>query len=847
MAVRIECIADTDLRREAPDYNNGQSLDFGVGDYSFGAGSSSYFESLIKFQKLPSGTYSKIYLYLKNVNSGGTFFWNKPSEPWEETVATYANTNRYHTRITAPDGRKDGKWQVYDLTGHYDYLKNNNDGFALTPRSGDGIWFCSRESEFSPYIVAYTASDIMPPFNLEPTTTQSGKATFSWDFDGTQSAHEIQYRQCDNRTTITTNTLDSGILDSGKVYWQVRVKNNEGIWSAWSVEGEFDFTKVSLGIPSNLQPSVAQKGTVTISWANEQGSATSTQTAYEVQYSYNQIDWNIIRGTGAGTQHVIPIGTFTFDGDSTTIYYRVRVKNNYNAWSDWSSSNSFLYYSSNPKKPTNLTLLQEQTNLKVAWNYAPNADEPQSSAEIEYSFDNAIWNSINHVGSATTYTIVESILNNTTVTYRTVYVRIRTKNSLGGISVYSDTKQVNYKTSKPIQPSNLQPFGQQLQGAVSATWDFIGTGRDDTQKAFELMYKCEGQGWITKTGTTTSQYLFSDLVGGTVLWKVRVQSTFNIWSDWSSEASFIYAVPPTKPVIKSSNIFDVSKPVIVWDSFGQTSFRLQVYKGAAVYFDTQEVTSSANSYVLEKALENNSSYVIRLRVKNKFALWSDWAEQVINTAFKEPNQPNFTLLTNFRRASIHLHINNPIVSEIAKNEVFRRRYDNAEWEILGEVEPNGQFIDYTLMTDTQYEYKVRAITFDGGYKDSDVQNTSVKVRNTQLANTSNYAEWVELKYNPNKSFSKSYVKKIVHYVGRENPVVINGLVKTWNMSLSFIVLDREILENLLKLIDEQEILLLRDSNGRNKYVFVTQEPQIAEKYAPILQWEVSFEVTEVDF
>lgn len=848
MAVRIECIADTFIEQDARDVNNGDYTAFGYQDWT-DSGYDFYKEALIKFQTLPQGTYSKIYMYLRKTNDSdySTPKWKKMNSSWDEMTATWNNTNRNYTSITVDRIATEGLWWIFDVTEHYNYLSSNNNGFALVPWSGERGWFKSKESDYPPYIIAYTSDDILPPYNLQPVTEQAGQVTFNWDADSSYTAYEIQYKQGDDDwTTITKKTLNSAELNNGKVIWRVRINNN-GTWSEWSVPVEFDFTRVFLEAPTNLQPTSNQKGTVTISWDNVEGNYPSNQVGYEIQYSYNQINWQTITGTGSTTQHTIPAGTFQFEGDSVTIYYRVRVKNNYGLWSEWSDSSSFLYYSSNPKKPIDVTLTQNAGDIVVAWTYVPNDAEEQSGADIEYSFDNTNWTTLVHTGSSTTYTIAEEKLDDTTITNRTVYVRIRTKNAIGGISEYSDTKTIDYKTSKPAKPSNLQPFGQQIEGGeVIATWQFNNTGRGETQKAFELQYKCEDDTeWTTVTGGTESQYTFSNLTAGIVLWKVRVQSTLNVWSDWSTEASFTYITKPEKPTIISSNVFEISHPVISWTSNGQTAFRIQVVD-TELYFDTQEITSSATSYTLEKALENKKTYKIRLSIKNRFGLWSDWAEQTVTTTFAEPNQPSFRFWIDYNRASVHIHISNPVTEEVATNEVYRRRYDETEWTKIGETEVNGEFIDYTLTHNTQYEYEVRALTAEGGYKDSDIQNTSVKVKNTQLANTQDYTQWVELKYNPSRTHTKTYTKTLVHYAGRTKPVVIRGQQQNWTMQLSFVITKEEVVNALLDLVDTQEILLLRDSRGRNKYVFITSEPQITEQINPRI-WEVSFEVTEVDY
>lgn len=850
MAVTLVCTADTYLMQDEPSLNFGSDT---LLDYANVTLYSWYRESLVKFSTLSAGTYSKIYLYL--CRAGGDTdtdpAWRRMNTAWAEMTATWNNTIRNYTNITVPRIRRDGDWITYDITDQYAYIAAANQGFALVPPyTNSRGFFRSKEAgaDYAPFIVAYTASDLLPPYNLVPTVARDGNVTFTWAVDFTAAGYEIQYKQNlgDAWTTITTNTRDSSNLNTGTVYWRVRARNASNVWSPWSVMVSFPFVRVVLGAPTNLQPTTNQTGNVTVSWTNVQGAVSSTQAAYEVQWGYDQINWTTISGTGSTAQHVIPQGTFVFEEDSRTIYYRVRVRNNFNAWSDWSSSSTFLYYSSNPKKPTGLQLVQNQGILNVSWNYVPYNTESQSGADVQYSFDNQNWNNLAHSGSTTAYSIAENLLNLTTVTHRTVYVRVRTKNSLGGTSPWSDTAQISYKTTKPIAPTNLQPFGQQIQGTIVASWTFTSTGRGDTQQAFELQYKCEGQDWITVTGTTASQYTFQNLVAGTVLWKVRAQSTTGIWSDYSVEASFIYAVKPNTPSITSPTTFDISKPMVTWSSQGQTSFRIQVLKGLETYFDTQEITSSAMAYTLEKALENESTYTLRLQIKNRFALWSDWTTQTISTAFAEPNQPSISLFVDYIRASIHIRVTNPVPEEVTGNEILRRRFDETEFKAIAEIDVNGTFTDYTPTSEVQYEYRARALTEDGGYKDSEIQNTAVKVRNTQLANTQNYSEWVELIYDPAKSYVHTFAKKLVTYAGRRKPVVLTRPEEAWRMTVSFSILDESVLYKLLGLVQSQEILLFRDSRGQNKYVFATQEPQV--KQNTVLQyWEINFEITEVDF
>lgn len=695
------------------------------------------------------------------------------------------------------------------------------------------------------------------------------------------------------------------------------------------------------------------------------GQSGDVMTEYELQYRIDANDWQTVNITGTNTSYTLDGSLFYGVIGTSSVSARVRTTNNLGGTSEWTEVIYVDYVSNNPYYPSNVNAVQSSGNVNVAWDFetTPEGFDSQTGADIQYSFNNTDWSTLSYTGSNETYTISESYLNSTSVTERTIYFRVRTKNNLGGVSAYSGSTQINYKTSKPIPPTDLVPFEGQLEPPVTALWQFQDTGRGDSQASYEIQYKCEGQStyttvsgitsthtfnnllagtvtwkvrvksstgawsdyseevsfvyavkpnnpvitnnnvfdmgkplfawtsdgqtayrlqilksstvihdtgevtstelelvspmtlesntvyviklqtknrfelwsnwtqktikinpvvtdlqpfgqqvenvvtaswdfnniseypqtgfelqykcedqeWITKTGTTSRQYTFSNLIAGTVLWKVRIQTSIGLWSDWSTEASFIYAVPPSNPIITSATQFDISKPTLKWTSAGQISFRIQIYNDGNLYFDTQEVFSSATFYELEKALENNTTYTVRLRIKNRFALWSDWVEQSIFTSFKEPNQPSFSIVTDSKRASVHIRVKNPVISEISRNEILRKQWDETEWQVIGETIVNGTFVDYTPTTNLQYEYKVRATTSDGGYKDSDIQNTFVKVKNTQLANILDFNDWVELTYNPSKNFGKSYNKKLVHYVGREKPVTITNLETTWKM------------------------------------------------------------------
>ncbi|MCK9267851.1 MAG: hypothetical protein M0P14_03945, partial [Alkaliphilus sp.] len=170
-----------------------------------------------------------------------------------------------------------------------------------------------------------------------------------------------------------------------------------------------------------------------------------------------------------------------------------------------------------------------------------------------------------------------------------------------------------------------------------------------------------------------------------------------------------------------------------------------------------------------------------------------------------------------------------------------------EWiKIAAGLGENAKYDDCAVVSEEDYEFKARAIGVTLGYQDSDVSGIAkIKIRHTQLANTADYTQYVELIYNPKKTRNFSFDEDLMHFAGRKKPVVERGEHEDANIMLSFIVRDSEEVEKLIALIKQRQTILLRDSRKKKMYLSINNL-QIQEDWMT-RRHEVSFTVNEVDF
>ena len=181
---------------------------------------------------------------------------------------------------------------------------------------------------------------------------------------------------------------------------------------------------------------------------------------------------------------------------------------------------------------------------------------------------------------------------------------------------------------KPVAPSGI---------VIDATivnrfsWQHIISTGTPQSKA-DLQWSADGTTWNTlATGTGENQYYdvpANKFTSGTKYWRVRTYNTDGTPSEWSDKAEFIAINAPSAPsiVIQSTG----PRPRITWQTTEQEAYQLTLSNGYA----------SGTVYGTEKAWRSpvylaDGSYTVRVRVQNKYGMWSEWSAAALPVSHTE--------------------------------------------------------------------------------------------------------------------------------------------------------------------------------------------------------------------
>lgn len=407
-----------------------------------------------------------------------------------------------------------------------------------------------------------------------------------------------------------------------------------------------------------------------------------------------------------------------------------------------------------------------------------------------------------------------------------------------------------YEDVEPLPPTLISPKSEVRRNdeVIRFEWQYQSEANDNQTK-FDLQWSSNGgQTWNIITQTTSNQYYdmpANTLPVGDIVWRVRTYSQEGLVGEYSDQAAFASAGKPDTPVMTLPNSLEnTSRPVIAWTAPSQIMYQAQILQNDGVIWDSGEVASTAGQVQVGTNLGNNTNYTARVRVKNQYDLWSDWATKSFLVNFALPNKPSFDILKDLNRASIRLTITNPTpdgAGGFQHNEIYRREINGPWIRIATGIERNGIYEDCALESGKPYEYKVRTIgTF--GYMDSEIKYADIKLRYSQLASISDKSLYVDLKYNAKRKISIGIEKGTQLFAGRTQPVDEFGEHKSKVIGLSATINDETVLERLVQLVESTETLLYRDHKGRKIYCSVDGGLSITENTR---NWDISFTIHEV--
>lgn len=255
------------------------------------------------------------------------------------------------------------------------------------------------------------------------------------------------------------------------------------------------------------------------------------------------------------------------------------------------------------------------------------AEVKQTSAVFEWRVKNASTSkTISVSGSTTSCTVPANTFPSGTLEWR---VKVTANSGTTTTSAWQEITTTDVTpTAKPVSPSGI---------VIDATivnrfsWKHIISTGTPQSKA-DLQWSADGTTWNT-LATVAGENQYYDVpankfTSGTKYWRVRTYNTDNMASEWSDKAEFIAINAPSAPsiVIQSTG----PRPRITWQTSEQEAYQLTLSSGYA----------SGTVYGTEKAWRSpvylaDGRYTIRVRVQNKYGMWSEWSAAALPVSHTE--------------------------------------------------------------------------------------------------------------------------------------------------------------------------------------------------------------------
>lgn len=337
----------------------------------------------------------------------------------------------------------------------------------------------------------------------------------------------------------------------------------------------------------------------------------------------------------------------------------------------------------------------------------------------------------------------------------------------------------------------------------------------------------------TYTGTTEKEKI---LIAGALqtgkhrmVLTVTYRTSAGVEKHVTKKAEWIVQGRPPTPTITSSSTFVTSRPTIIWDTQDQQGYTLEVLKGVEVVYSTEQQNGLVVKHKINTYLENGV-YTVRVKVINQYSLESDWGTKQIT--INAQIDGDIDLDTLLIKEAVRLKWANP-------SNKFIKFYILRNDEVIAKT-TDTSYVDYTVFGECKY--KVRGITVNDVYRDSNICYERCDIRHGVAATIDQLDESVDVGLTRNEfSFeaSISLESNTIMLSGRELPVTIFGEHSTNTFSLKFVG------DNQLKFLSmcKKRVPFLYRDNVQKLYITITTPTYRIDK----LGLEYGIQAIEVDY
>lgn len=534
------------------------------------------------------------------------------------------------------------------------------------------------------------------------------------------------------------------------------------------------------------------------------------------------------------TTHTIPANTFA-DGQKVDITVKVLYSDNGNLSSSaWASEKTSITLKQptvkiSQFKPTGT--INPLANINVSWGC-----ETQASYKLDIISDSKVIQTY----TGTTLKVV-------TIPANTIYnglVDFKLTVS-DGYTEAVHTESYNVTNNPKVQILGLEPNGSVRNSSfpIEIAWSSINQKKWMLQIFENNVQKGQFTGTNENSLTLPENYLS---VGSIKLILYVYNTVYGEEVQDTREAVFETISKPKPPTFEEKSSYNTSKPIFVWNPDGkQRAYQLLIYKADVKIEDIDIVENNISTYKTTTNLENNTTYIIKVRTKNEHELWSDYTSKEIYVSFTTLAPATFTVNANQTNHSVLINFHSEIDTDFKENQIWRADGKGKFKLVAKGLGSNGTFIDYYIPGNIELRYKILSKSKNDAVTESDIKSITVNINGFLLCDAEDTSHKTNLKFNYATGFEIVRNRTFVKYLGSKKMIVEDdGSTEYMKGSFTFEMRLADF-DLLLSLYNAQKTLFYRDNRGKALFCGISNLKQ--EYIFRIPTWvKVSFELIEVE-
>lgn len=436
----------------------------------------------------------------------------------------------------------------------------------------------------------------------------------------------------------------------------------------------------------------------------------------------------------------------------------------------------------------------EQEDITFSWQMGTEATtiDPitQTSAKFRWRSDpDTAYTEIDISDATTSYTLPANTVTTDSFQWQ---VEATASNGATATSPWYAMTTVDYLPTC----TNASPIDAYVDGAAPITfkWDrAIDSGTEQTR--YDLQYSTDsGATWVdlkTENIAALQSTIAADVLpAGQMTWRVRSYNSDSAAGSWSTPTAIIVQSAPAAPSISGAT--NAARPTVSWQAVGQQSYQVQVLYGGAVICDTGEVGSAKKTHKVTDYLANGS-YAVRVRIKNVYGFFSEWAEYGFTISVAALSAPTFTAAAVAGGALVTVSSPDDYAAVyVLRDGVPVAKLTGSAWTDRHSV--------------GEHSYTVRGIDASDNYADGTAVSVTVSVPVPEVAPADDYTGVVKMPYTSGglRIVNKTVLPETATYyaAGRAMPVVEFGEHESVTHSFTVSYRTRVEAERLVALIGQ---------------------------------------------